>query len=154
MKASQFLSELSKINPEELLKIKGIGEVLVENFQAFFTSKRYQNIQEKLQKLESQNNQIIINLTAKNQSQNQSKNAILFNKSICITGTFDQSRLEIKKQLENLGAKITETVTSKTDFLLCGQNPGSKKAKAEKLNIRIFSSANDLLKLQTKNPQI
>ena len=136
MKASQFLSELSKINPEDLTKTKGLGETLVENFQAFFTSKRYQNIQEKLQKLESQNQEIIINLITKNQSQseleNQSKNQILFNKIICITGTFDQNRLEIKKELENLGAKITETVTSKTDFLLCGQNPGSKKAKAEK----------------------
>jgi len=43
-----------------------------------------------------------------------------------------------KKQLENFGAKITSAISSKTDFLITGDNPGSKLEKAQNLGVKIL----------------
>ena len=49
------------------------------------------------------------------------------------------SRDEAKQTLQNLGAKVSSTVSKKTDFLIIGDQPGSKAKKAEELNIPIVS---------------
>jgi len=48
------------------------------------------------------------------------------------------TRSEAKKILEKLGAGITSSLSSKTDFLIAGNKPGSKFAKAKKLGIQIL----------------
>lgn len=63
-----------------------------------------------------------------------------FGKTIVLTGTLDRcSREEAKYNLEQCGAKITNSVSSKTDFVLVGENPGSKYDKALELGVRILS---------------
>lgn len=62
----------------------------------------------------------------------------LQNKTVVITGTFNQPRSEIKALLESAGAKVTGSVSAKTDFLVAGGSPGSKVAKAEQLGVRIL----------------
>ena len=49
------------------------------------------------------------------------------------------SRTEAKKQLEALGAKITSSVSSKTDYVIAGDKAGSKKTKAEQLAVAILN---------------
>jgi len=64
----------------------------------------------------------------------------LAGKTILFTGTLKtMTREEAQKQAETLGAKITSSISSKTTFLVAGENPGSKLAKAKKNNIEIFS---------------
>ena len=59
-----------------------------------------------------------------------------------ITGTLDSmSRDEAKEKLQQAGAKVTGSVSAKTDYLLAGENAGSKLAKAEKLGVEIISEA-------------
>ena len=48
-------------------------------------------------------------------------------------------REEIKEKLESLGANVTGSVTKKTDYVIVGENPGSKYNKALELNIKILS---------------
>ncbi|MCX7831027.1 MAG: NAD-dependent DNA ligase LigA, partial [Acidobacteria bacterium] len=56
-----------------------------------------------------------------------------------LTGTLSKmSRNEAKEILENLGAKVSNTVTKETDFLIVGSEPGSKFEKAKKLNIKML----------------
>jgi DNA ligase (NAD+) len=47
----------------------------------------------------------------------------------------------MKKRLQNLGAKVTDSVSKKTDFVLVGENAGSKADKANELGVKIISEA-------------
>ena len=69
----------------------------------------------------------------------------MLNKKIVITGSFESlSRSDLKLRLENLGATVTSSVSSRTDVVIVGENPGSKFSKAQDLNIRIINEK-DLL---------
>ncbi len=57
------------------------------------------------------------------------------NKTIVLTGTMSQPRGEIKEMLEKLGAKVSGSVSKKTDFLIYGEDAGSKLTKAEGLGV-------------------
>lgn len=63
----------------------------------------------------------------------------LSGKKIVITGTLSRPRDEIKADLERLGAVISNSVSKKTDFLLAGENAGSKLEKAQTLGVTILS---------------
>lgn len=67
-------------------------------------------------------------------------------KTYVITGTLSLSREEIKQQLQALGAKVSESVSVKTDGVIVGDKPGSKLAKAQKLGVPVLGEA-DFLKL-------
>ena len=60
-------------------------------------------------------------------------------KTFVITGTLSNPRDVYKETLENLGANVTSSVTKKTDYVLVGENPGSKYDKAKELGIKIIS---------------
>ena len=65
---------------------------------------------------------------------------MFYNKTLVITGKFSKnSRDELTEIMQNLGAKVTGSVSGKTDFLLCGEDAGSKLAKAQKLGVRIIA---------------
>jgi DNA ligase (NAD+) len=56
-------------------------------------------------------------------------------KTIVLTGTMSVSRGVVKEMLEKLGAKVSGSVSKKTDFLVYGEDAGSKLAKAESLGV-------------------
>ncbi|MEI7477077.1 MAG: BRCT domain-containing protein [bacterium] len=62
----------------------------------------------------------------------------LTGQSFCITGTFALPRKVISDILTKHGARITETLTQQTSFLLVGEQPSSKLAKAQERNIPII----------------
>ena len=59
-------------------------------------------------------------------------------KTVVLTGTLSEPREVWKKRLIQAGAKIISSVSSKTDYVLAGENPGSKLLKAEKLEINVI----------------
>jgi len=61
------------------------------------------------------------------------------NKTVVVTGTMSKSRDEIKLFLENLGAKVSSSVSKKTDFLIYGEDAGSKYDKALELGVAILT---------------
>lgn len=60
-------------------------------------------------------------------------------KTFCITGTLSRPREEIRALIESYGGKVTGAITAHTDYLLAGDGGGSKRARAEKLEIPIIS---------------
>ncbi|MEW8111606.1 MAG: BRCT domain-containing protein, partial [Candidatus Thiodiazotropha endolucinida] len=62
-------------------------------------------------------------------------------KTVVITGTLSKPRDEVKQMLQSLGAKVTGSVSKKTDYLLAGEEAGSKLDKAEKLGVAILDEA-------------
>lgn len=140
--AVDFFKNISKLSMQDLMEIKGVGEVIAQNFEDFKNSNRYIHLIEKFQILEEKNR--FLEITVKPKS-NLRSDLPFIGEVICITGTFDISRNEIKEKLEAKGAKVVDTVTSKTTILLAGQNSGSKLEKANKLNVNIVNNLESVL---------
>ena len=65
---------------------------------------------------------------------------LFFNKTIVITGSFeDFNRDELGEKMKDYGAKVTNSVSKKTDILLCGEKAGSKLKKATDLGVRVIT---------------
>ncbi|KAF5295782.1 hypothetical protein FQA39_LY12955 [Lamprigera yunnana] len=73
-------------------------------------------------------------------------NSVIANKSFVITGTLSKSRDFFQSLIELQGGKIIGSVSQKTDYLLIGENAGSKEEKAKKLNVKIITEQ-DLMNL-------
>ncbi len=65
----------------------------------------------------------------------------LAGKIFVITGTLSQPRARLKNQLEEAGARVSGTISQQTDYLLAGENPGSKLKKARDLEVTVISEA-------------
>ncbi len=61
------------------------------------------------------------------------------------------SRNEAKELIENAGGKVTGSISAKTDYVLAGENPGSKLHKAEQLNIEIIDKEKLLILISIEN---
>ncbi len=73
------------------------------------------------------------------------KKILLAGKTFVITGTLEHfERNEIKEKVLEYGGEVSENVSRKTDYVVIGENPGSKKEKAEKLGIPMLSEADFL----------
>ena len=72
-------------------------------------------------------------------------------KTIVITGTLPgMSRDEAKEKLLSAGAKVTTSISAKTDYLLAGDKAGSKLTKANKLGVKVIDEAGMLVLLDNK----
>ncbi len=135
----EFLDKLEKLTSQELIQIKGIGEVLAQNFSNYFKSDEYKIIKKKFIQLESEGKapEIIW-------EELETKGLKLKDLTVVITGSFLTSRDIIKEELEKLGAKVTGSVSKNTSFILAGEEPGSKLTKAENLGVKVFRSSQEV----------
>ena len=75
----------------------------------------------------------------------------MYGKTIVLTGTLQSlSRDEAKAQLMAMGAKVTSSVSAKTDFVVAGDEPGSKLDKANELGVRVLSEKEFIFMLEEK----
>jgi DNA ligase (NAD+) len=116
---------------EELTTIEGVGNTIAENVVAYFQNSDNRDIIERLRAFGLQMSLSEQQLTLQGDA--------LAGKSIVISGVFTHhSRDEYKQMIEQQGGKNIGSISSKTSFILAGENMGpSKLAKAEKLGIRI-----------------
>jgi DNA ligase (NAD+) len=140
MQASIFLQKLKELDRQDINDLHGIGHVLVQNIHDFVNSNRFQKLVIKFKELESKDKGLLIQSGKLNQIEGSLSGEI-----ICITGTFPISRPNIKAQLENLGAKVVDNLTTKTTILLAGQEAGSKLVKAKKLGIKIMENLDEII---------
>jgi DNA ligase (NAD+) len=121
----QTLDNLKNASLDELISIKDVGEITADNLYRWFREKDNKDF---LNKLNSSQVKIIKTKNLLNQK--------LQGKSFVLTGTLTIPREKIKEEIKKRGGKISEMVSTKTDFIIVGENPGSKLDKAEKLLIK------------------
>jgi len=128
-KKFKSLEDLSNATAERLLEIEGVGEDSAKNIVDYFSLPKTKEIIEKLKRAK-------VNL----ENTAIEEEDILSGLTFCVTGTLKgYSREEIKKYIESLGGHFTDTVTKKTNYLIVGDNPGSKLQKAEKFGVEIIT---------------
>lgn len=125
--ANSFGIEFYQKTYEDFIALEGFGEEMAASLCEFCKV----NIQRLLRLLE-----LISPICT---TQNSAQDSKLSGKTFVITGTLSKAREEYKELLESLGAKVSGSISKKTNFLLCGENAGSKLAKAESLGIQILN---------------
>ena len=114
-----------------LLTIEGFGAILVRNVVEWFADEHHQALLTKMRDAG-------VNMEAEEQVQ---AGTSLENLKFVLTGTMSVSRDDIKALIEAYGGKVSGSVSSKTDYVVVGDNPGSKADKATKLNVPTISEA-------------
>ena len=122
------IKDLIKASREDLLEINDIGPVAADFINDYFTN---------TENVELVNEFISLGFKLSPPKKDDSSN--FSGKTIVITGSFTTySRNELKEQLITRGAKVTSSVSNKTDFLISGEKPGSKFSKAQELQVKIL----------------
>lgn len=124
------IDKLMNAEYEDLVKIQDIGEVIADSVYKFF--KEQKNI-----KTINELKLLGVNMEYKG---NENIDDNFNNKTFVLTGTLSRlTRDEASIEIENRGGKVTSSVTKKTDYVIVGENPGSKYQKAKDLNINILN---------------
>jgi len=139
-KASQLLLQnfhsiesLAQANPEEIASIESLGSVIAQSLQTYFATEGSEIL---LRELKESG----VNLDYKGQT--VAANESLSGLTVVLTGKLERlNRSEAKNKLESLGAKVTGSVSKKTDLVVAGADAGSKLQKAQELGIEIRDEA-------------
>ena len=125
------LTNFSKATVYELLELPDIGLITAESIVDYLSNDN---------NLRFINELIEIGMNPQYEIQNKNTDNIFSGKTIVLTGKLvELTRNEAKEYLERYGAKVTGSVTSKTDYVIAGEKAGSKLAKAEQLSIQVLS---------------
>ena len=130
--ASRFSSmdELKK-QIQKGLKVSEIGPIIEKSIKGFFDNPENVKLLEKMK-----NSGVNMEST----EEEKIKSTIFPGKKFVVTGTLKNfSRIEIKEFLKQRGASISESISKKTDYLVAGENPGSKIDRAKKLGVKIIT---------------
>ena len=135
-KASQLLLQhfhsienLAQGDPEEVASIESLGGVIAKSLQTYFATEGSEILLRELKEAG-------VNLDYKGQT--VVANAALSGLTVVLTGKLERlKRSEAKSKLESLGAKVTGSVSKKTDLVVAGVDAGSKLQKAQELGIEV-----------------
>lgn len=131
---------------DELIDVKDVGDIIANNIIEYF-----QDENAKSERIHLYNCGVRV-LNIKDQD---ILDSMFTNKSIVLTGTLDGlSRDEATSYIEKLGGKVVSSVSKKTDFVLCGENAGSKLDKANSLGVKIIYLEDLIKELENNNINI
>lgn len=145
--ANEFktFSDVQNASYEQLIEVQDIGPVVAQHIVNFFQQQHNLDV---IKQLFSAGIEVQDVKTAASNSRQASKFA---GKTVVITGTLPaMSRDEAKEKLIAAGAKVTGSVSIKTDYLLAGDKAGSKLTKAEKLGVQVIDEETMLEWLKQK----
>lgn len=139
-KASQLLLQhfhsienLAQADPEEVASIESLGGVIAKSLQTYFATEGSEILLKELKEAG-------VNLDYKGQT--VVADAALSGLTVVLTGKLERlKRSEAKSKLESLGAKVTGSVSKKTDLVVAGADAGSKLQKAQELGIEVRDEA-------------
>ncbi|MYF04867.1 MAG: NAD-dependent DNA ligase LigA [Holophagales bacterium] len=127
---------LAAATTEELEEVDEIGARIAESVRAFFDSERNQDLLRRLKKagLEFEEEAAA--------AESEDGDGPLEGKTFVLTGTLEgMTRNEAGARIKALGGKVTGSVSGRTDFLVAGENAGSKLRKAEQLGVEVLNEA-------------
>ena len=130
VKRFESLENLEKATFEELVSVQDVGDIVARSIIEFFKEERTLKV--------------INELLSLGVNPHYEKKEVLespfMGKIVVVTGTLENySRTSIKEKLESLGAKVSGSVSKKTDFVIAGEAAGSKYDKAKSLGVTILS---------------
>ena len=139
-KASQLLLQyfhsienLAQADPEEVASIESLGSVIAQSLQTYFATEGSKILLDELKEAG-------VNLDYKGQT--VVEDAALSGLTVVLTGKLERlTRSEAKSKLESLGAKVTGSVSKKTNLVVAGADAGSKLQKAQELGIEVRDEA-------------
>ena len=139
-KASQLLLQhfhsienLAQADPEEVASIESLGGVIAKSLQTYFATEGSEILLRELKEAG-------VNLDYKGQT--VVADAALSGLTVVLTGKLERlKRSDVKSKLESLGAKVTGSVSKKTDLVVAGADAGSKLKKAQELGIEVRDEA-------------
>ncbi len=128
------LDKFGKANLEELIEINEIGPRIAESIVLFFKEKGNLDIIEKLRRAG-------LNFGQEEEGTKKEKEARpLSGKQFVLTGTLKEfTRTQVKEIISKLGGRVTGSVSKKTDYVVAGEDPGSKYQKAQKIGVPIIN---------------
>jgi DNA ligase (NAD+) len=124
------LEALMQADEEALIEVQDVGSVVAQSIVSFFKEKHNRDVVKKLLKA---------GIHWPQEKTPSKKSQTLAGKTFVLTGTLpNMSRNEAKEKLQGLGAKVSGSVSNKTDYVVVGADPGSKATKAEELGITMI----------------
>ncbi len=125
------LSNLMNATLDELVNLDDVGQITAESILDYLSDEN---------NIKFINDLIKVGMNPQYEVQEVNTNNIFAGKTVVLTGKLvELTRNEAKEYLEKYGAKVTGSVTSKTDLVIAGEKAGSKLAKAEQLGIRVIN---------------
>ncbi len=133
--ASHFgsLDALAEATAEQLEEVRDVGEVVARSIVTWFAQENNRRLIERLRKAG-------VNLRAEKTSA-RATHANFEGKTFVITGTLSSPREEIKERILALGGKVSGSVSKKTNYLVAGENAGSKLEDARRFGVTVLSEA-------------
>lgn len=124
------LENLRNCTFAQLIKIDGIGDIMANEIISFFRDEHSMNALDNL----------LTHISIKNPVKTETVDSVLNGKRVVLTGTLSKyTRDEAKEILEQMGAKVGGSVSSRTDIVIAGESAGSKLTDAQKLGITVWS---------------
>lgn len=134
------LDAVMEAGTEELTALQDIGGIVAESIVTFFADPV---IRDSIARMRASG----VKAEAEREPEIRT-DSIFTGKTVVLTGTLSlMTRDEAAKKLEAYGAKVTGSVSKKTDFVIAGENAGSKLTKAQELGITVIDDENELLRL-------
>jgi len=136
------IDKLMQASREQIERIEGIGPVVAESIYRFFHSQQGKRIVENLRK---------VGVNMKQPRRRAASDQPLAGKTIVVTGTLKNfSRKGVEDLIRELGGHPSDSVSRKTDFLVVGENPGSKLDKARRLGVETIDEEEFLRRIGWK----
>src|SRR5262249_55184910 len=133
------LEKLVTVDANSLQEVPDIGPIIAEQIAGFFRQPHNVDLIHRLQKLGVHWENIRLTAIPDH----------LSGKTFVLTGTLSSmTRFDAKEKLQALGATVTESVSSKTDYVVVGSEPGSKFEKAKKLGVNLLYEKDLLVLLE------
>jgi DNA ligase (NAD+) len=131
------VEEVAAASYEDLLKVEDVGPEVAKSLMAFLAQP---DTVEEIHALRAAG----VSLDVREEDRPVAvadSGSPLAGKSVVITGTLSKGRKEVQADLEAAGAKASSSISSKTDYLVVGENAGSKLAKAQDLGVAVLTEA-------------
>ncbi len=129
------LEAVMQASRDDLVALHDVGDIVADSIVTFFEDEL---IQQSIKRMLSAG----VNPKAPEPVSSETQETIFTGKTVVLTGTLQQmTRDEAKQKLLSTGAKVTGSVSKKTDFVIAGESAGSKLTKAEELGVTVLSEA-------------
>lgn len=122
------LDSLAEAPAEMLVQVREIGPKVAESITDFFQMSETRAVLEKLKRAG-------VNMRM---PESAGGTAQLTGKTFVLTGSLSRPRLDVQREIESAGGRVTSSVTKNTDFVVAGESPGSKLEKARKLGVSVI----------------